>query len=122
VVSALHQALIELEAEGVPARQKRYQESMRTLTEGLRDLGFELLLEDEVQSRILVAIREPADAWYDFDHMHDALAAEGFTIYPGKPGAEPTFRLAVLGAIDAQDIEAFLAALGSYLARVKAGA
>ena len=122
VVSALHQALIELEAEGVPARQKRYQESMRTLTEGLATLGFDLLLEDEVQSRILVAIREPAEDWYDFDHMHDALAEEGFTIYPGKPGAEPTFRLAVLGAIDARDIEAFLFALGGYLERVKSEA
>ena len=122
VVSALHQALIELEAEGVPARQKRYQESMQALTEGLTTLGFELLLEDAVQSRILVAIREPSDDWYDFDHMHDALAEEGFTIYPGKPGAEPTFRLAVLGAIDARDIEAFLAALGAYLGRVKSEA
>lgn len=122
VVSALHQALIELEAEGIPARQKRYEESMRTLTEGLRTLGFEFLLEEEDQSRILVAIREPADDWYDFERMHDAMAAEGFTIYPGKPGAEPTFRLAVLGAIDARDIEAFLAALGRYIDGVKGSA
>jgi aspartate aminotransferase-like enzyme len=54
--------------------------------------------------------------------MHDALDAEGFTIYPGKPGAESTFRLAVLGAIDARDIEAFLVALGGYLDRVKGSA
>jgi len=122
IVSALNQALIELEAEGIEARQKRYAESMRTLTEGLVALGFEFLLEDEQQSRILVAIREPEADWYDFDQMHDALAAEGFTIYPGKPGAEPTFRLAVLGAIDARDIEAFLAALGRYLERMKGSA
>ena len=119
VVSALHQALIELEAEGVEARQKRYEESMRTLTTGLTALGFEFLLEDQHQSRILVAIREPSADWYDFDHMHDALDAKGFTIYPGKPGAEPTFRLAVLGAIDARDIEAFLVALRGYLHEVK---
>ena len=119
VVSALHQALVELDAEGVEGRQKRYQESMRTLTEGLTALGFEFLLEDRHQSRILVAIREPVGDWYDFDRMHDALDAEGFTIYPGKPGAEPTFRLAVLGAIDARDIEAFLGALGRYLESVK---
>ena len=122
VVSALHQALLELESEGIEARQKRYEESMRTLTEGLAALGFEFLLEDEHQSRILVAIREPKADWYNFDHMHDALDAEGFTIYPGKPGAEPTFRLAVLGAIDARDIEAFLAALGRYLERMKGSA
>lgn len=122
IVSALHQALIELDAEGIEARQKRYEESMRTLTLGLAALGFEFLLEDEHQSRILVAIREPDADWYNFDHMHDALAAEGFTIYPGKPGSEPTFRLAVLGAIDARDIEAFLASLGRYLERMKGSA
>ncbi|MDE0884075.1 MAG: 2-aminoethylphosphonate--pyruvate transaminase [Myxococcota bacterium] len=122
VVSALHQALVELDAEGIPARQKRYQESMQTLMAGLRQLGFEFLLEDEDQSQILVAIHEPSEDWYDFDRMHDALDAEGFTIYPGKPGAQPTFRLAVLGAIDAQDIENFLAALGRYLKSVKGSA
>ena len=114
--------MLELEAEGIEARQKRYEESMRTLTLGLAALGFEFLLEDDHQSRILVAIREPDADWYNFDHMHDALAAEGFTIYPGKPGAEPTFRLAVLGAIDARDIEAFLASLGRYLERMKGSA
>jgi 2-aminoethylphosphonate-pyruvate transaminase len=122
VVSALHQALVELEAEGIPARQKRYQESMQTLMAGLAELGFEFLLEDEDQSEILVAIHEPSGDWYDFDRMHDALDAEGFTIYPGKPGAQPTFRLAVLGAIDARDIENFLAALGRYLEGVKGSA
>ena len=64
VVSALHQALMELESEGIEARQKRYEESMRVLTQGLAALDFELLLEDEHQSRILVAIREPDADWY----------------------------------------------------------
>jgi 2-aminoethylphosphonate aminotransferase len=122
VVSALHQALLEFESEGLEGRQKRYQESMRVLRKGLADLGFDSLLEDEHQSGILVAIRAPQAPWYDFDHMHDALDQQGFTIYPGKPGAEATFRLAVLGAIDAGDIEAFLLALGRYLEKLKGSA
>jgi 2-aminoethylphosphonate aminotransferase len=119
VVSALHQALLELEQESLSGRQKRYAESMSALTSGLAELGFELLLEPEQQSRILVAIREPEQAWYDFEHMHAAMDAAGFTIYPGKPGAAPTFRLAVLGDIDSGDIRSFLEALRGYLDDVR---
>ena len=115
ILSALHRALIEFDAEGLEARGARYAASMRTLMAGLRELGFELLLEDRHQSGILVAICEPRAAWYDFKAMHDALFDEGFTIYPGKPGDTSTFRLAVLGDIDASDIESFLAALRRYL-------
>ncbi len=120
VVSALHQALVELGEEGLTGREERYRRSMDTLFAGLQKLGFEFLLEDSLQSRILVAIREPREDWYDFADMHAAMDEAGFTIYPGKPGAEPTFRLAVLGAIDTTDIENFLAALEQYLQRVRA--
>ena len=79
-----------------------------------------LLLEDGQQSGILVSIREPEADWYDFTQLHDALYAKGFTIYPGKPGGQPNFRLAVLGAIDSHDIERFLEALRQYLERIGA--
>jgi len=115
LVSAFTQALREHEAEGMGRRLERYHSSMRVLVEGLEDLGFGLLLEDRHQSRILVAIRQPIAPWFDFDHLHDALYAQGFTIYPGKPQGTPTFRLAVLGDIDAKDIERFLVALRAYL-------
>lgn len=119
IVSALVQALREHEAEGKKARLARYHGSMRVLVAGLRDLGFEPLLDDRHQSGILVAIREPAAAWFNFNELHDALYAEGFTIYPGKPQGTPTFRLSVLGDIDASDIESFLGALRTYLAKRK---
>jgi 2-aminoethylphosphonate aminotransferase len=119
IVSALHRALVELEDEGLAERQARYARSMEVLVRGLEALGFELLLERGEPSRILVAIRAPEEPWYDFDAMHDALDAEGFTIYPGKPGSVPTFRLAVLGAIDHRDIEAFVSALGRYVESVR---
>ena len=121
ILSSLQRALLEFEAEGLEARGARYARSMRTLVAGLRRLGFEPLLEDRHQSGILVAIREPRASWYDFDAMHDALFEQGFTIYPGKPGGTPTFRLAVLGDIDAADIESFLAALRRYLETARSG-
>ena len=119
LLSALQRALIEFAAEGLEARGARYAASMRTLVAGLRELGFELLLEDPHHSGILVAIREPRAPWYDFKTMHDALFDEGFTIYPGKSDATPTFRLAVLGDIDETDIDNFLAALRRYLEAAK---
>jgi len=121
LLSALHRALIEFDAEGLEARAARYALSMRTLVAGLRELGFDLLLEARHQSGILVAVREPQAPWYDFKAMHDALFDEGFTIYPGKPDATPTFRLAVLGDIDKTDIERFLAAFRRYLETAKRG-
>lgn len=117
VVSALVQALREYESEGMAGRRDRYHESMATLVLGLRELGFEMLLDDRHQSRILVAVRDPGASWFDFNEVHDALYAQGFTIYPGKPQGAPTFRLSVLGAIDRSDIERFLAALMTHLAR-----
>jgi 2-aminoethylphosphonate-pyruvate transaminase len=121
IVSALHRALVELEAEGGPAaRYARYSRSMAALEGGLRALGFELLLAPEHQSRILVAVREPEEAWYDFASLHDALYAQGYTIYPGKAGRARCFRLSVLGDIDARDVEGFLAALAAYVTAARA--
>jgi 2-aminoethylphosphonate-pyruvate transaminase len=120
IVSALHEALLELEAEGPEARRRRYARSFDALRSGLEELGFEMLLEDAQQSRILLAVRAPEAPWYDFGAMHDALYSKGFTIYPGKGGKAPTFRLSVLGDIDVADIRAFLAELRSYLADTRA--
>ena len=100
---------------GPPARYARYQRSMAALQRGLRALGFELLLEPDHQSRILIAVREPAESWYDFTRLHDALYAQGYTIYPGKAGRIPCFRLSVLGDIDERDIAGFVTALADHV-------
>jgi 2-aminoethylphosphonate-pyruvate transaminase len=115
IVSALEQALTELERETIAGRRKRYDASYHALVAGLEGLGFELLLAPDEQSRILVTVREPEASWYDFDTMHDHLLARGFTIYPGKPTSGRTFRLSVLGAISELDIRDFLAALGEFV-------
>lgn len=117
IVAALRQALLELEAETLAGRRKRYDLSYQVLTEGLAQLGFELLLSPEHQSHILVAVRDPGPPRFDFRRVHDDLLARGFTIYPGKTGSQATFRLAVLGDLHTADIEAFLAALREVIAR-----
>jgi len=122
VVCALRQALLELEQEGIEGRRQRYQRSFLALEGGLREMGFEMLLAREQQSRILLAVREPEASWYDFRSMHDELYALGFTVYPGKTGRTPCFRLSVLGDIDVTDIEAFLAALRRHVEKRRATA
>lgn len=119
VASALRAALVELECEGVAGRQARYERCHGRLLAGLGRLGFEPLLPEARQSRILLAVRAPVAPWFDFERLHDALLARGFTIYPGKPGHAPCFRLSVLGDLHEPDIDAFLGALGEWVARAR---
>lgn len=115
VAYALRQAIDEYFAEGELNRWKRYQENWETLAAGLKKLGFEFLLPDRYQSKILLAIKEPADPRYNFDAMHDYLYQKGYTIYPGKGAKEATFRLSILGDLYRKDIENFLVELKNYL-------
>jgi 2-aminoethylphosphonate aminotransferase len=115
VVYAFRQAIDEYFAEGETKRWNRYQENWNTLCNGLKKLGFEFLLPDQYQSKILLAIKEPSSPGYNFDAMHDYLYNKGFTIYPGKGAKEATFRLSVLGDLYKKDIENFLSELKGYL-------
>jgi 2-aminoethylphosphonate-pyruvate transaminase len=115
VAYALRQAIDEYFDEGEDNRWNRYEENWITLCAGLKKLGFEFLLADQYQSKILLAIKEPSNTSYNFDAMHDYLYQRGFTIYPGKGAKEATFRLSVLGDLYKNDIENFLSALSGYL-------
>ena len=107
---ALRQALDEFFREGGEGRYARYSESWRTLRAGLQQMGLSILTRPEDESRLLVTVRYPSPS-FDFDALHDALYADGYTIYPGKISGIPSFRLSTIGAIDADDIRAFLGAL-----------
>ena len=109
--NSIRKAIDEFFEEGAQKRQERYFENWETLTKGLREKGFNLLLEDDVQSKILTSILEPKNPEYDFNKLHDLLYEKGFTIYPGKIGSMNTFRIANLGAINKSDIQDFINAL-----------
>lgn len=115
IAYALRQAIDEYFVETEKGRWQRYQENWETLYIGLEQIGFEFLLPASQQSKILLAIKEPAHANYKFDAMHDYLYARGYTIYPGKGAKEATFRLSVLGNLYREDIESFLTCLKEYL-------
>ncbi len=112
VLAAFHRALIEHEGEGgVAGRGRRYRENCRILVEGMRALGFETLLPDELQAPIIVTFRMPADPAFRFEAFYERLRNRGFVIYPGKLTVAPSFRIGCIGRIDAADMHRALAAV-----------
>lgn len=116
ILAALDAALDALDAEsGVAGRFARYWETCRTLVDGMRSLGFETLLDDEIQAPIIVTFRAPADAAWEFQDFYDRLAARGFVIYPGKLAQVESFRVGCIGAFRAETMTRFVAAAGEVL-------
>lgn len=112
VVRAFATAMDELDAEGgVAARHARYSASQRLLVEGMRRLGFETLLPDELQSPIITSFISPTEPSYRFQDFYEALKAKGFVIYPGKVTSGETFRIGNIGEVCPQDIQRLLAAI-----------
>jgi len=106
VLAAFDQALAEFENEGgVAARNARYAENCRVLVDGMRAMGFETLLPDDVQAPIIVTFRMPADPNFDFAAFYDRLAGRGYVIYPGKLTVAPTFRIGCIGQLEKRDLE-----------------
>lgn len=105
VLLALHQALVELDAEGgVAARAARYAENHRLLVEGLSRPGFRPLLPPEHRSPIITSFFYPRDPGFSFDRMYEALKRRGFVIYPGKVSNADTFRVGTIGHVFPDDI------------------
>ncbi|MCM2427013.1 aminotransferase class V-fold PLP-dependent enzyme [Streptomyces sp. RKAG337] len=101
-------------AEGVPARGGRYRALAGRLRSGLAELGLRVLLAPEHRAAGLTAVRLPDGVRYE--DLHRALKREGFVIYAAQEQlAGGFFRLSTMGAMDEQDIDAFLAALGGLL-------
>lgn len=110
-IYALRKAIDELLDEGIENRYKRYTKSWKTLRKGLLEMGFNLFLNENIESHLLLTVLEPISSNYNFNKMHDLLYEKGFTIYPGKIVEENTFRVANIGAINYKDIIAFLEVL-----------
>jgi 2-aminoethylphosphonate-pyruvate transaminase len=120
VLAALDQALAEHAAEGgVAGRGARYRENCRLLVEGMRALGFETLLPDEMQAPIIVTFRMPADPRFRFEDFYERLRRCGYLIYPGKLTATPSFRIGCIGRLGAAEIEGALAAIRQVLAQMR---
>jgi 2-aminoethylphosphonate-pyruvate transaminase len=117
VIVSFHMALEEFFAEGgQPGRGKRYAENGRILADGMRALGFELLLPEKLQAPIIYTFHMPKDPKFVFQTFYDALKDRGFVIYPGKLTVANSFRIGCIGRIHAADMRAFLATVADVVA------
>ena len=101
VICAFDAALVQFEAEGgVEGRHARYQANGKILIDGMRALGFETLLADNLQAPIIITFKKPADPKFDFQAFYDSLGGKGYVIYPGKLTVVPSFRIGCIGQLD----------------------
>lgn len=106
-IYSVRQALKEYWEEGEKAKWERHRRTFEALYNGIKSLGFRCLLDKEVQSGLVVAVRYPDDKNWDFSNIHNYCYTRGFTMYPGKISSMDTFRLCALGAINENDIGKF---------------
>lgn len=121
VVLAFAKALEELKAEGgVPARNARYDENQRLMTENFRALGFRPYLSAEVQGPIITTFRYPEGATFTFQQMYQYIKERGYVLYPGKVMEAETFRVGNIGEIYPEDAVELGKILAEFLEEVKA--
>ncbi len=119
VVAAFLEALRAHRAEGgIAGRGARYARNRDVLVAGMRELGFETLLNDRWLSPIIVTFFSPAHPAFDFTRFYDAMKARGFIIYPGKLTVVDSFRLGCIGQLDEEVMRAVVRAARDTLAEM----
>jgi len=117
VLMALDSALEQLiEEGGVSARGERYQINCDTLIDGMRRMGFETLLPDNLQAPIIITFKMPTDPNFNFQDFYDALKNKGFVIYPGKLTVADSFRMGCIGCLDSVKMASAVKAVQMVLA------
>lgn len=119
IIYAARQALKEYFEEGEQRKWERHRHVYHALRDGLIELGFQIYIQEGIDSELVVAALYPADDNWDFVKVHDYCYERGFTIYPGKVEKKGMFRLCALGAIDEPDIKAFFEVFKAALAECK---
>jgi 2-aminoethylphosphonate-pyruvate transaminase len=111
-IVAFDQALTEHEEEGgVAGRGARYRNNCKILVDGMRALGFETLLPDQLQAPIIVTFHMPTDPRFVFQTFYDKLKDRGYVIYPGKLTVADSFRIGCIGRLDETHMKGALAAV-----------
>jgi 2-aminoethylphosphonate-pyruvate transaminase len=88
------------EEGGVAGRLARYAANRDVLVAGMRELGFETLLEDQWLSPIFTTFFAPGEPNFKFRRFDDEIKSRGFVIYPGKLTKAESFRIGCIGQLD----------------------
>ncbi|MEZ5825255.1 MAG: 2-aminoethylphosphonate--pyruvate transaminase [Geminicoccaceae bacterium] len=119
VMAAFREAMREhAEEGGVAGRGRRYSANCRILVDGMRELGFETLLPDDLQAPIIVTFRMPADPSFVFETFYDMLRERGYVIYPGKLTVAPSFRIGCIGDLHEAEMRGALEAIRDVLGQM----
>jgi 2-aminoethylphosphonate-pyruvate transaminase len=116
--AALVAALRQYALEGQAARLARVRGNWRCLVEGLRALGFETVLADEVASPVIATFHQPADPGYDRERFFEAMWRRGFVMFRGGLTPFPTFRIGCMGAFDETVMRRVVRAVGEAMAEM----
>jgi 2-aminoethylphosphonate-pyruvate transaminase len=116
---ALHafaQALAELESEGgIEARGARYKANHELISSGMKELGFNEYLPENVRGYIISSYIYPEDKSFSFDEFYERLNKRNYVIYPGKLSSENCFRIGSVGRIFSSDVRDLLNAIKDVL-------
>ena len=119
VLHAMEQALVELEAEGVPNRIARYAENCQVLRDGMAGLGVGVLIPEGARSNVLTTFRLPTGVTYDA--LHDAMKRRGYVIYAGLADLRAyAFRVANMGTLTPSDMKTVVDAFAASLDEIAA--
>ena len=105
VLAAFFQAIKEHEKEGgVEGRHQRYSNNCKIICDGMKEIGFDQLLPNELQAPIIITFKQPQNVNFNFQQFYDALSGKNFLIYPGKLTVADTFRIGCIGNLDQKDM------------------
>ena len=95
---------------GVEGRGQRYSKNRDVMVSGMRNLGFETLLDEKWLSPIIVTFFCPADSNFKFETFYEHLKKAGYIIYPGKLTVAESFRIGCIGHMDTKVMEGVVSA------------
>ena len=107
------------EAEGgVAGRGARYARNRDVMVGGMRELGFETLLDSRWLSPIIVTFFCPADENFVVHRFYGLMKEKGFIIYPGKLTVVDSFRIGCIGQMDEHVMRRVVTAAAETLAEM----
>lgn len=120
VIRAFWEALSELKEEGgIDARRARYKRTQKVISDGVKEMGFKLYVDEALQGCIITTIMTPTNPQFDFKYLYDFLADRGKLIYPGKLTKADSFRIGSIGDLDENDAKELLGDLKDALRGMK---
>lgn len=119
LIWALYTAIdIIVEKEGIEKRINRYKECSRMLREGLKNLGIEFLIPDDLMSNTVTSAFLPSNV--NLKDFINVMEDDGYVIYSGKGKYEKMgmFQVANMGEIYPSDCVKFLEAFERNIKRL----